>query len=120
MKHDSLGRVALPDVAGPPALESFPLVFLPAPLAPNASAHLLPEADTRDERTLEAVRCKPWFASPGSARTLAGVPTKRLCAPHWAWQIDRCSGRSGAEPLLLSASGLMVSVPRSHLWVLSL
>jgi hypothetical protein len=26
-------------------------------LAPNAQAHLLPEADARHERTLEAVRC---------------------------------------------------------------
>jgi hypothetical protein len=61
MKHDSLGRVALPDVAGPPALGSFLLAIPPAPLATNASTHLLLEADVRDERTLEAVRRKPWF-----------------------------------------------------------
>jgi hypothetical protein len=32
----------------------------------NASAHLLPEAGARDERTLEAVRCSAWL---GAART---------------------------------------------------
>jgi len=31
------------------------------PAKPNASAHLLPEADARDERTLAAVACMPWF-----------------------------------------------------------
>ena len=29
----------------------------------NASAHLLPEAGARHERTLEAVRCSTWFVT---------------------------------------------------------
>src|SRR5206468_12396193 len=30
---------------------------------PNAGAHLLPEAEARHERRLEAVRCSAWLAS---------------------------------------------------------
>jgi hypothetical protein len=33
------------------------LVLPPAPVVPNAGAHLLPEAAARHERRLEAVRC---------------------------------------------------------------
>src|SRR2546427_300658 len=38
------------------------LVFI-VPLAPNAGAHLLPEAEARNERRLEAVRCSAWFGA---------------------------------------------------------
>jgi hypothetical protein len=34
----------------------------------NASAHLLPEAGARNERTLEAVRCSAWFGSVAETR----------------------------------------------------
>jgi hypothetical protein len=33
------------------------------PLAPNAGAHLLPEAGATQERTLEAVRCGAWLGA---------------------------------------------------------
>lgn len=33
-------------------------------MPPNASAHLLPEAGARNERTLEAVRCSAMLAVP--------------------------------------------------------
>jgi len=39
----------------------------------RAEAHLLPEAGATQERTLEAVRCKPWFGPD------AGL-SRELCA----------------------------------------
>jgi hypothetical protein len=54
---------------------------------PNAGAHLLPEADATQERTLEAVRCSALF---GQARvTLLALPTS---PPAWGsqtrWHMD--------------------------------
>jgi len=34
---------------------------------PNAGAHLLPEADATQERTLEAVRCSAWLGASAAA-----------------------------------------------------
>jgi hypothetical protein len=44
---------------------------------PNARLHLLPEAGARHERTLEAVRCKPWF---GWLRRFHSRVTGRHCS----------------------------------------
>ena len=44
-----------------PELRNALFGFSSSDLAPNARAHLLPEAAARHERTLEAVRCSPMF-----------------------------------------------------------
>jgi len=49
---------------------------------PNASAHLLPEAGARNERTLEAVRCSAWFGAVSSDDT--GVAQVRRLWSHAA------------------------------------
>ena len=48
--------------------------FSPVPLAPNAGAHLLPEAAARHERRLEAVSCTPLFGQVKACRTRAIPP----------------------------------------------
>jgi hypothetical protein len=45
---------------------------------PNAGAHLLPEAEARNERRLEAVRCSAWL---GAARTGMEPRLAFLCSP---------------------------------------
>ena len=47
--------------------------------APNARAHLLPEAGARHERTLEGVGSRPWFGK--DLAWMSGFPTTRR-EPH--------------------------------------
>src|SRR5712691_2217556 len=43
-------------------------------LAPNAGAHLLPEAAARHEQRLEAVRCSAWLGAPPPPRLGGRLP----------------------------------------------
>src|SRR6266702_594401 len=62
--------------------------WLPLFLAlPNAGAHLLPKAEARNERRLEAARCSAWVgasaAAPPHMRKEQGQPA-RLVLSSWA------------------------------------
>src|SRR5215813_8064133 len=62
---------------------------------PNARLHLLLEAGARHERTLEAVRCKPWLA----AATHARHRYTRFCCQPQQFLLD-CWAVKGFPPLV--------------------
>jgi hypothetical protein len=70
-------------------------------LMPNAGAHLLPEAEARDERTLEAVRCSAWLGpyAADAAVQRAGIAVDTLSHP------GSCLSSASGEPCTTGVAG---------------
>jgi hypothetical protein len=84
-------------------------------LAPNAQAHLLPEAGATQERTLEAVRCSALFGWVRDSTTLTPQDTARddwISPPLASGTVP---GEGWEESLYRAASRLLWSSRRSSI-----
>src|SRR5712691_7158040 len=91
------------------------LVFI-VPLAPNAGAHLLPEAGATQERRLEAVRCSAWLGCVGGHEACV-LPANPLATGPWLVSPHRLARRwlGGPAPMPPEATA---GSPRPLRWLM--